>query len=316
MKIAWVIGGGGLLGSSIANQLLKQGVTLFKTNKNFQWSYKKELHSQFKNEIYKFIDDIKYYDSWEIYWAAGISNMHSSNTQLISETDTLDNFFTILLSTNLDNSKPGSFIFSSSAGAIYGDNGGLVNEDSKETPSTNYGKFKLKQEKRLIEGINNAKNIKLFIARLTTLYGPKQSKGKNQGLVTEIIRKTIENRPLHIYVPMDTSRDYLFSKDAAAGLCQLWTEGLDNDHKFFIRIIASESSTTIAQIISICSKVLKRRPKILTSSNEKATAYKMKSAYRSKFQNINIRKNRTNIIAGLHQLLKDELIAYKARSRK
>jgi hypothetical protein len=58
-------------------------------------------------------------NQWTIYWVAGQGNMHSKQEDLQEETHILWNFISILLNKADLNLSAGTFIFASSAGAVY-----------------------------------------------------------------------------------------------------------------------------------------------------------------------------------------------------
>ena len=74
-----------------------------------------------------------------------------------------------------------------------------------------------------------------LVARLSTLYGPGQSRGKPQGLIAHIARGVVRNQPVRIYVPLDTVRDYLAADDAAAATeLIVHTENTDTANSLFM----------------------------------------------------------------------------------
>ena len=56
----------------------------------------------------------------------------------------------------------------------------------------------------------------LLVGRISNLYGPGQNLAKPQGLVSQLCRAQLTRQPLSVYVSLDTMRDYLYVDDAAA----------------------------------------------------------------------------------------------------
>lgn len=52
-------------------------------------------------------------------------------------------------------------------------------------------------------------------ARITNLYGPGQNLGKNQGLVSAIIKAQLTGEPLPLRAAPETTRDYIYARDCA-----------------------------------------------------------------------------------------------------
>ena len=63
-----------------------------------------------------------------------------------------------------------------------------------------------------------------------------------------------------VYVPMDTSRDYLFTTDAAAmairAVGRTFSEPVGRSR---LQLVASEENHTISQLIAILSRIMRRR---------------------------------------------------------
>lgn len=315
MTIAWVIGGNGLLGSSLLRVLRRTGINLFTPAEPFRWDNEPELTRQLKAAVKYFASFVSTEMSWEIYWAAGMGTMSSTEHELAVETKVL----TTLL--NLVESEPklieakGCFVFASSAGAIYaGRTDESINENTPAAPTTPYAHAKLRQES-LISAVSSANSrITALIARISTLYGPGQAAGKQQGLITQIARRILRNQPIQIYVPLDTIRDYISADDAAAVMVAT-LRLINGKAGVFTKIIASEQPTTIAEIVSIYKRIARRTPRIFTSANKLSGIY----SRRIQFHSIAILPNeqipRTSLLIGISQVMAAERSAYAQSQR-
>ena len=247
MTVVWVIGGNGLLGAALQRVLSRRGICLFIPAECFNWGSEPELNVQLQMAVKAFAS-FAGDNKWQIYWAAGVGGMSSTEAELATETQTLS---TVL---NLVESEPGlmvadgSFVFSSSAGAIYaGATDDIISENTSVAPTTVYAEEKLKQENLVSTFTLNNDRVTALLARISTLYGPGQATGKPQGLLAHIARCILRNQPVHIYVPFDTIRDYITADDAAATMvATLYAIGEKSG--VFTKIIASEKPTTIAEI--------------------------------------------------------------------
>ena len=113
-------------------------------------------------------------------------------------------------------SAPGAIAFASSAGGIYaGAKDAVITEHTPPAPTTAYAREKLVQEDLIQAFVLANQRTAALLARVSTIYGPGQATGKQQGLLTHIARRILRNQPIQIYVPYDTIRDYIAVDDAA-----------------------------------------------------------------------------------------------------
>jgi len=273
--LSWVIGKGGLLGGALTATLEEdQNVKLFDPGIVFNWRNTQFLSMQFEFALSQFHEEERKYTNWIIYWAAGSCTLSSTIEEVSNEKNILTKFIYSLKNIFEDSLCRGSFIFSSSAGAIYGGTSTpYITELTTPSPITPYGLSKLAQEQILNELIIGDHGISILIARISTIYGINQREGKNQGLISTIIKNILLNKPIHIFVPLDTMRDYIYDKDAAKKI--IYAANIThNSHSLNLKIIASEKSMSISQILSICKRVTKKNPRIVTSLNKNSLAYK------------------------------------------
>ena len=308
MTISWVIGHTGLLGSALSKALRLGGVELFVPSIRIDWNRIVSLNEQFAICVNQFAECIEEDDCWEIYWSAGIGTMASDESELCAEHIAL-----LALIHNLRNntrliSKKGCIIYSSSAGAIYSDKySDAITEYTKENPICTYGYFKLKMEAILGEFIRNSSMVSLIIARVSTLYGPGQSTGKKQGLLSYIARNTINSKPISIYVSFGTIRDYIHCDDAADIIISI-TRNISYEDRKVIKLIASENPVSIASIISIFQRLSRKNIKVITSQNNKTMLYNNVIKYKSCVYNNLIFKKKRTILIGISELLNVERI--------
>ena len=316
MTIAWVIGSGGLLGSALCFALKKTEANLYTFPENFCWNNEAKLDLQLKAAVKSFTVAAGSENSWQIYWAAGVGTMHSLEGEIRKETRILASLLNLIQSEPSLLSLKGCFIFSSSAGAIYaGVSNSLINENTPIAPTTAYAREKLKQEKIVNEfGVCNC-SLVVLIARVSTLYGPGQAIGKQQGLIAEIARRVLRNQAIMIYVPFDTIRDYIYVNDAAYTII-FTAQALSNKIGIFIKIVASEKPVTIAEIISIYKRINRRSPRIIVGTSKESAIYTRSIQFRSITTRLDKNLSRTSLDVGIAQVMAAERLSFAKLSIK
>lgn len=310
MTVAWVVGSSGLLGSALCRQLRGQGTIIFAPAPRLDWSNPHVLSQQVKQAVGAFSDIVKTHSRWEVYWAAGVGTMSSTALDLASETQTLSDVLDLLKSDTVLMTTPGAFAFASSAGAIYaGAQAESVNERTPVAPTTDYALEKLKQEALVHAFVTGAVQRCALLARISTIYGVGQSSGKSQGLIAHIARCVVRNRPMQIYVPLDTIRDYIWVDDAAAVLVADLRLSCTSGNAL-VKIVASESPTSIAEIIGTFKKLVRRAPRIVTSASKLTALYARRVQFRSIARTPLPLGARTSLLIGTAQLLSFERAAY------
>lgn len=281
MTLAWVVGSHGLLGSALARVLAARGTMLFVPSERFNWTNSESLSLQLINAVQNFSIAVQRASTWEIYWAAGIGTMSSSENALFPETIALGELLELIKTNKYLSIKTGAIGFSSSAGAIYGAcEDDLITEMSLPAPNSAYGRAKLRQEAMLHDFSLSNPSTTVLLARISTLYGVGQTTGKQQGLLTHMARNIIRNKPIGIYVPIDTIRDYIWADDAASDMIDA-LRSMKVGVGVLVKIIASEQPMTIAEIISIFRRVTRRPTRVNASTSAVSALYKRRIQFRS-----------------------------------
>jgi UDP-glucose 4-epimerase len=310
MTIAWVLGSGGLLGTALCRALRRKGADLVLPAERFHWASESRITSQLEAAVSTFAACIGTAERWEIYWAAGVSTMGSSERDLAFETRLLVLLLRLVESEARLKAIPGAVAFASSAGAVYaGSADCFISEGTTPAPTTAYGREKLTQE-NLVRSFADANEGKVaLLARLSTLYGPGQSFGKQQGLIAHIARSILRNRPIQIYVPLDTIRDYIAVDDAAASMvAALRARG--EGPRVLTKIVASEQPATIAEIISAFRRVARRAPRLVTSAGQLTGIYPRRVQFRSVVAPRCAWAPKTSLLVGIAQVMAAERAAF------
>lgn len=310
MTAVWIIGSSGLLGSALQRALERRGARLFSPAERFCWDNETELSTQLGVAVKAFATFVGSGNEWQIYWAAGVGTMSSTEAELATETRTLSTVLRLIESESDLIMAEGGFAFASSAGAIYaGIKDGIITENTPVAPTTAYAKEKLKQENLVSTFALNNNKVTTLLARISTLYGPGQANGKRQGLLAHIARCILRNESVHIYVPFDTIRDYIAVDDAAFAIVAA-SRVLTGKPGVFTKIIASEKPTTIAEIISIFKRIARRSPRIVSSASKLSSLYTRRIQFQSTTVPINEQLSKTSLLVGIAQVMAAERSAF------
>jgi len=218
MKVV-VFGGGGFIGSAIADRLLAEGHAL-------------RIFERPRVQPYR-----EFTDSEEVEWVAGdISSMHdvsdaihgvdavlhmvsttlpkSSNDDPIFDVQTNVVGSLHILNAMVTHRVP-SIVFISSGGTVYGNPLYLpVDENHPTNPVVSYGITKLAIEKYL-QVYERLYGIKAITLRVANPYGERQRLETAQGAVGVFLHHAIKGVPVEIWGDGSVTRDYIHVSDVA-----------------------------------------------------------------------------------------------------
>lgn len=310
MTIAWVLGSAGLLGAALCRALRDDGTELFFPAQRFSWDQALELSDQVAGAVRAFALQAQGADRWEIHWAAGVGTMGSTAQVLAPETQALTVLLEQLRSQPRLMAIPGALSFASSAGAIYaGASDEVITEDTPLAPTTAYATEKIRQEEMVRVFVAANPSTTALIARISTLYGPGQATSKKQGLLGHMARCIIRNRPIQVFVPYDTIRDYVDADDAARAMVGTM-RAAHEESRVLTKIIASEDPTTIAEIVSIFKRLARRSPLVVRSANKLSSLYTRRVQFRSVVVSSYVRSPGKRLPVGISQLMRAEHLAF------
>lgn len=275
-----VVGAGGLLGSAVAAELQRRGNPA--ASPRFEWTNGDGLTDRFTEELAAVATAAADNDRpWTAFWCAGIGTVGASDATHDSDVAHLNAF--AQAAGQAAQIAPGRIALASSAGALYaGGRHWPATEQTPIAPTHTYGHSKRRQEQVMDELTNSNPRIGATSLRISNLYGPGQATNKPQGLLSHLIVNTLRRKPLSLYVPLDTSRDYLFVTDAARMTVDAVTGSPATGHD--IRILAAERNHTVAQVLAIIGKMMKRRipylPTITADSDRQPPLLSFRSLYR------------------------------------
>jgi len=310
-EAGWVIGAGGLLGGALVRALHQRGgVALHAVERSLAWGHDELLAAQLDREVAAFARTAGRMGRWLLVWAAGVSSMSSDAASLNLESRAFDLLLERLAAEPALRATPGCLVLASSAGAIYGQSReNCVSEASAVAPGTAYAAHKLQQETRLRRLVDAQPGWTALLARYSTLYGPGQSRDKAQGLISQVARRIVANEVVHIYVPLDTIRDYIHVDDAADRTLAAAHDLRGRAGDVVMKIIASEQATSIAQLVGVFRRVSRRPVRLVTSVNNLSPLYLRCIRFRSDEPAGQPHTICRNLHTGIHQVLEAERTA-------
>ncbi|WP_311257718.1 NAD-dependent epimerase/dehydratase family protein [Microbacterium sp. WCS2018Hpa-9] len=259
----WIIGRG-LLGSAIISQLEGPVFTTPVT-----WGDTEQSRQDLSEGLSRFIADTE--GRWSIYWCAGRGVTSTPREVMLSEAEVFRGFLEDISALPGDVLARGHIFLASSVGGAYaGSASPPFTEDTVPVPLSAYGETKLSMEQSLREAAERH-GFRGFIARITNLYGPGQDLGKGQGLISVIVESYVTGRPVSIYVPLDTLRDYIYVDDCAtvivAGMRRLAAEP---SGRVVTKIVGAMDALSIGAIMGEMSR-LRRKPVPLVTGQGNST---------------------------------------------
>jgi UDP-glucose 4-epimerase len=267
-ELFWVVGAGGMLGSTVERDL---GGATWRPQGKFTWLDPARLQAEFEQAVAEFGRQAASpgASSWAIAWCAGAGVVATSQVALDAETAAFRGFLSLLGADPNLRGLRGHVMLGSSAGGVYGGSFDCpISEETSPQPISPYGRTKLLQEGILTSwALAQPRPIATLVARVSNVYGTAQRLDKPQGLISHMSRCLIHNAPIHIFVPLDTIRDYIFADDAgrrlANGLRRLVTESAFEPRQV-MKIYGSERETSIAGLLGIFRQVVGRSPALVS----------------------------------------------------
>ncbi len=318
-SLSWVIGCGGLLGSSVERTI---GSAVWHPEHLFPWQDPDRLRDAIADAVQRFGNRIVEQESssWNIYWCAGAGVVGTSAAEFAAETASL-RFFLDRLGDAIDSLPPhimGQIFFSSSAGGVYGGSAGRpLTEATLPCPISEYGRTKLDHEKILHDWAHTRSNVSTLVGRISNLYGPGQHLEKPQGLISHMSRCLIFNVPVRIFVPLDTIRDYLFVQDAArrivAAMARLHREA-PSGRLQILKIFGSENETTVAGLIGVFRQIAKRHLRFVSAQSPVRSQQPLGLQFRSITWPDETYVPRTELLDGINRVHTHQLAQFQSGS--
>lgn len=288
MQRVVVIGSSGLLGRAVSRHLGQRHIALGPVD----WS-----SSDRRASIRAAVHGLPQHESLHVLWCAGRGTPTSSADLMAEETASLR-----LVLEELDHGgvSVAGLTLISSAGALY-PSAGLVGASSPVAPTTHYGSAKLAQE-QVCRDWAHERGVPHQALRVSTVYGPGQSRAKAQGLVTATVRSAVHRIPLVIRVGLDASRDFIYSADAAAAIVSAMAGISATGPR--VRLIASGLPLPVGHVLVEVARVTGRRPMVTFAPD---VAYRGASAARFQPDPDLMPRTTTSLAAGIGAIHLEEI---------
>ena len=249
-----VTGGAGFIGSHIADILIKKGeevsiIDNLSTGKIKNLNkkaifYKEDIRN--KKAIEKMFEKEKL--DYVFHTAAQINVRESVENPVKDASINILGTLNLLEACRKCNVK--KFIFSSTGGAIYGDNVKIPTiETEKQQPTNPYGIAKLADENYLYF-YKKVYGIDYVSLRYSNVYGPRQNYKGEAGVVAIFINKILNNKQSVINGSGKQTRDYVYVRDVArANLLALKLNGIFN--------VSTGKETSVNELFKMLKKIMR-----------------------------------------------------------
>jgi len=252
-----VIGAGGLLGSSITNELALHQPAGEMICPVVTWREKSVAESQLTAAVGHWLasDDTS---PKELYWCAGIGTPRGDSRYLVDEWNYLQHVLRAIESRRDANRRNEMRVFfASSAGGIYGHTElSIATESTEPRPIDEYGRAKLRLED-LLHGFAARVDCAVIIGRISSLYGSQANLKRRQGLISHLAYALVRALPIQIFTSPSTTRNYLDA--ASAARVAVFQTRLAPRTGIRLRNFCAPFNTSVAELISLSRQIAGRR---------------------------------------------------------
>lgn len=251
-----IFGGGGFIGSTIADQLLKEGHSLriferprvapyreFAEHESIEWitgdfQSKHNLQSAMEGT-----DGILHLVSTTLPKSSNDDTIYDIQTNVIATLNMLD----VMVELGIK-----KIVFISSGGTVYGRPQQMpIPETHPTEPEVSYGISKLAIEKYLYL-YSQLHGIEPVTLRVANPYGERQRIETAQGAIAAFINRAVANKPIEIWGDGSVTRDYIYIKD----LADAFTKALAYNGKTQVFNLGSGTGTPLNALIDLIEKIL------------------------------------------------------------
>ena len=195
---------------------------------------------------------------WTLAWCAGAGVVATAEDALESEVRVFAATLAALRAT-LTPEDDGVVFLASSAGGLYaGSQAPPFDERSDPRPLVPYGRAKLAMEQHVADLVGGT-GLRAVLGRLSNVYGPGQTLGKPQGLLSQLCLAHATGRPLPVFVSMDTIRDYLYAPDAGRMVARVVDLARrEPPGTVVVKVLASGTPVTVGHLVAEARRVFHR----------------------------------------------------------
>jgi UDP-glucose 4-epimerase len=254
MKIA-IFGGGGFIGSTIADRLLLDGHDLrvferprvppyreFAVQERVEWMTGDFMSAHDVAEVIDGVDIVLHLISTTLPKSSNDDPIFDVQSNLVATIQLLN----IMVAKGVK-----KIVFISSGGTVYGNPCYLpIDEKHPTEPLVSYGITKLAIEKYLLM-YQAMHGIKANILRVSNPFGDRQRVETAQGAVAAFLSRALRELPIEIWGDGSVARDYLYVSDVAEAFAL--AVAYDGAHSVFN--ISSGTGTSLNEVIHLIERV-------------------------------------------------------------
>lgn len=261
----WIIGAGGLLGSALTLELSGDERFTMLPNQTITWADVNQVTQVFERSFQQLMIQAAT-APWTVIWAAGHASTSNTRDETAQELETLQILIDVINQNGINGQ--GTFFLTSSVGGVYaGSQHPPFTIDTDPNPLSAYGELKLAQENLVKEQLT--RTCRVVVGRISNLYGPGQDISKLQGVISQLAVSALTKKPLRIFVPLDTMRDYIYVEDAAKTIIRLL---LCTSKTLSTHIVASGLSVSLGYVIQVAQVIFRTRIPLSVGSHSSAAA--------------------------------------------
>ncbi len=253
--LTWVVGAGGLVGRHVAAACRGAGHEVVTTS--VPWADEAASIEALTDAVARFAAQ-RAGRPWALAWCAGAGVVATGEDALAAEVRVFRAGLTALGAT-LAPGDDGVVFLASSAGGLYaGSSAPPFDESTTARPLVAYGRAKLAMEDE-VRALVGGTGLRAVLGRLSNVYGPGQTLGKPQGLLSQLCLAHATGRPLPVFVSMDTIRDYLYAPDAGAMVARaLDLARREEPGTVVAKVLASGAPVTVGHLVAEARRVFHR----------------------------------------------------------
>ncbi|PYR34561.1 MAG: NAD-dependent epimerase [Acidobacteria bacterium] len=258
MKIA-ILGGGGFIGSAIADRLLRDRHAIriferprvepyrrFADHERVEWLTGDFMSAQDVNLSIEGVDVVIHLVSTTLPGSSNHDMVYDVKTNLVATLQLLD----AMVARGVR-----KIVFISSGGTVYGKSRYLPIDESHPTdPLVSYGITKLAIEKYLLLSQHLHGN-KVVILRVANPFGQRQRVETGQGAVAAFLGKAMRGEPVEIWGDGSVMRDYIYVRDVA----EAFARAVEYEGEQSVFNISTGVGTSLNELADRVERVLGRQ---------------------------------------------------------
>jgi UDP-glucose 4-epimerase len=251
-----ILGGGGFIGSAIADRMLQDGHDLrilerprvepyrsFLRSENVEWLTGDLMNAHDAAAAIADVDVVLHLVSTTIPASSKDDPVFDIVSNLVSSVQLLN----LMVAGNVR-----KIVFISSGGTVYGKPEYLpIDERHPTDPCVPYGITKLAIEKYLLM-FQHIYGIQATILRVTNPFGARQRPETGQGVISTFLSRALRGQPLEVWGDGSVVRDYLYIGDVARAFAR--AADYDGEHSVFN--ISSGVGVSLEEVIGLVEQVL------------------------------------------------------------